>query len=120
MAKRNTLNQVGPWLVMGLGSLIVLGAVIWKTLDVVDKVAATPTPVSSSSNSYIPYPDVARISLEDAKQAYDGGTAVFIDVRDQEYYDQNHITGAINIPYSQIESHLNELDRDQLLILYCT
>ena len=54
----------------------------------------------------IPYPDVPRVSLADAKAAYDQGTAVFLDVRGTSDYETEHITGAISIPEMQIESRL--------------
>lgn len=120
MVKQKTRNELGPWIMMGLGSLIILGVVIWKTIDVVEGMQQAPTPINSSSNSYLPFPDVSRISLEDAKDAYDDGTAIFIDVRDPEYYEAGHIAGAINIPYSQVEARVKELDPNQHLILYCT
>src|SRR5690349_6864518 len=41
--------------------------------------------------------EVPRISLEDAMKDYDAGTAVFVDSRAEVAYDQEHITGAIDI-----------------------
>jgi len=120
MAKRKTRNSIGPWIMMGVGSLVILGAVIWKTLDVVQGVEPTPATADTTSNSYIPYPDVNRILLEPAKEAFDNGTAIIVDVRDAEYFTESHIAGAINIPYGEIESRLDELDPLQHYILYCT
>lgn len=120
MAKRKTRNSIGPWILMGLGSLVIMGAVIWKTIDVIDSIEPTPATAETTSNSYIPYPDVTRITLDAAKAAYDNGTAVIVDVRDTEYFNESHIAGAINIPYSEIESRLSELDPLQPYILYCT
>lgn len=120
MANRNNQNSLAPWLLIGLGSFIILLVVIWQTLKILTPVEPTPEPVNSPSNSYLPYPDINRISLADAKKAYDSGTAVIIDVRDSEYYDALHIAGALNIPYSQLETRLSEFDPDQHIITYCT
>lgn len=120
MAKQKIRNSLGPVLLMGLGSLIILAVVIWKTLDVLENTQPTPAPAASSSNTYLPFPEVNRISLDAAKTAYDEGTAIFIDVRDAEYFEPSHIAEAINIPYSTIETRLNELDTNDQLILYCT
>jgi len=120
MANRKTQNNLAPWILMIAGSLIILGVVIWQTIKVLTPVESSAESVNSPSNSYIPYPDVERISLSDAKSAFDNGSALFIDIRDAEYYDSHHITGALNIPYSQLESRLKEFDPEQHIITYCT
>ncbi len=63
---------------------------------------------------------VPRISLEDAKAAFDAKTAVFIDVRGTENYDQVHIAGALDITADQYAVRLASYDRDTLIITYCT
>jgi len=68
----------------------------------------------------IPYAHVARVDLSTAKSAFDTGEAVFVDVRDQVYYDNGHIPGAKSIPLSEFESRLSELDQRDWIILYCT
>ena len=80
-------------------------------------VQATSVPAQDLS---IPYPDVPRVSLADAKAAYDQGTAVFLDVRGTSDYLAEHITSAISIPETQIESRINELNPQDWIITYCT
>ena len=70
-----------------------------------------PTPASADA--------VPRISIEEAKAAFDAGTAVFIDVRGTENYNQVHIAGALDIPTDQL-ARLSDYDRDTLIITYCT
>lgn len=120
MANRKAQNNLAPWILMIGGSLIILAVVIWQTIEVLTPVETSAEPVNSASNAFIPYPDVERISLTDAKTAYDNGSALFIDVRDAEYYDAQHIRGALNIPYSQLETRMEELDPNQPIITYCT
>ena len=66
------------------------------------------------------YPQVSRVDLAQAKSAFDSGTAVFVDVRDQVYFNNGHIPGAVSIPLSEIEDRLDELDPNDWIILYCT
>ena len=66
--------------------------------------------------------DVPRISVENAKAAFDSGEAVFVDVRSASEYDARHITGAMEIALADIESNPTGLsiDKDQWIITYCT
>ncbi|HVN54629.1 MAG TPA: rhodanese-like domain-containing protein [Anaerolineaceae bacterium] len=66
------------------------------------------------------YPDVKRVSLADAKAAFDAKTAVMVDVRDLESYAAAHIPGALNIPLTDLSERIKELDPDQWIITYCT
>ena len=42
-----------------------------------------------------------------------------IDVRPPQEYAAGHVPGAINIPLSELETHLNELDPNQEIVAYC-
>jgi len=64
--------------------------------------------------------DIERVSLLEARAAFDGGTAVFVDVRSSASYADAHIPGALSIPGTELESRLNELDPEQWIITYCT
>ena len=44
---------------------------------------------------------------------------IILDVRNQEEYRKNHIDGAINIPYRQIENDEMELDKNKIYVIYC-
>jgi rhodanese-related sulfurtransferase len=94
---------------MGAGLLIIAGVVIWQVLSAQSK-AQAPTQES----------DVRRVTLAQAKQAYDDQSAVFLDVRAADSYAEAHIPGAVNIPLAQIESRMNELPKDRWIIPYCT
>ena len=119
MAYKQPKNPTTPIILMILGSVIILGVVIWQTIKVLSPEipAAQTSPVPTTE---IPFPEVARISLQDAKAAYDDGSAVFVDVRDPEYYSAGHVSGALNIPYSTVRSRMAELDKSQWIITYCT
>ncbi|MBI5840627.1 MAG: rhodanese-like domain-containing protein [Chloroflexi bacterium] len=76
----------------------------------------TPPPFATEN----PYYEVERVSLEEAKAAFDSGAAIFVDARSAASYAESHIPGALSIPVAELESRLNELDPDQWIITYCT
>ena len=62
------------------------------------------------------------ITQEKAKEIMDGGgDYVILDVREQSEFDEGHISGAILIPYTEIEERAeNELsDKDETILVYC-
>ena len=46
-------------------------------------------------------------------------SAVLVDVRDADEFEEGHIPGAINLPLNKLRTRLNELPRDRELWLYC-
>jgi hypothetical protein len=79
--------------------------------------AATPTIAPSP---VVPTPVViARVSLDDAKAAFDAGTAVFVDVRPGSSYEASHIQGAVSNTYDDSFS-MEKLDPASWIITYCT
>lgn len=67
-----------------------------------------------------PYSEIQRIDLAAAKAAYDRGEIVFLDVREEIYYSEKHISGAISIPEDELDNRFSELSRQDLIITYCT
>jgi 3-mercaptopyruvate sulfurtransferase SseA len=88
------------------------GQVVQPTAAKPQPTIANPTPATVES--------VVRVSLVDAKSAFDAKVAVFLDVRAVESFDQAHIPGALNIPLDQLEARLSELDPNAWIITYCT
>ena len=68
----------------------------------------------------IPYPEVPRVSLAEAKARYDASTAVFVDVRSSQEYEAAHIPGALSLPLAGLQAGSQELPADALIFLYCT
>lgn len=64
--------------------------------------------------------DAPRISLADAKKAFDSGKAVFIDTRAAEVYREEHIKGAINITLQDDASKYNTIPKGKKIIVYCS
>ena len=80
---------------------------------------ASQTSVSSGHEEES-FPEIDRVSLQDAKAAFDSGTAIFVDVRGDQAYDAAHVAGSLSLPLVEIESRLAELDPNQWIITYCT
>lgn len=81
---------------------------------------APATGVPTAQVQEQPYPEVPRVSLEEAKAALDAGSAILVDVRQPEAYAAEHIAGAINIPNWETEARMGELDKQKWIITYCT
>jgi 3-mercaptopyruvate sulfurtransferase SseA len=66
--------------------------------------------------------EVPRVTVNEAKAAYDSGAAIIVDVRAPEFYTDSHAAGAISIPLGLIESDAAslDLDKDKWIITYCT
>ena len=64
--------------------------------------------------------EVPRITVEELKESIDNGEAIVVaDTRITAVYDAKHMTGAISVPSREVESHLDELPRDQEIVFYC-
>jgi len=87
---------------------------IQNTLSV-PVVTAKPNPTVS-----IPFPEIERVSVKQAKEQVDKDKAVLIDVRSQAAYDQSHAAGALSFPEETIAEQYAQLPKDKLLVLYCT
>ena len=60
-----------------------------------NKAKATPTAKT---------PDEAkRISIQDAKAAFDAGKAIIVDVRSEDSFNSEHIKDAISMPIGELD-----------------
>lgn len=64
--------------------------------------------------------DAPRISLADAKKAYDDGSAVIVDARGADSYKLEHIKGSINVPLADFEANYKKIPTDKKIIVYCS
>ncbi len=70
----------------------------------------------------VPYTDD---SLETIKQKIDDGSAVLIDVRRQEEWDESHLKAAKLIPVSEFvdeatrASAVEQIDKDKIVYVHC-
>ena len=78
------------------------------------------TPAASRADSHAEEDNVPRITLADAKKAYDAGEAVIVDVRDEMAYKQEHIKGALHIPTAQLDAKFDSIPKGKKVIAYCS
>jgi len=122
-SSRGRTGLILPLLIIAGGILILLAGVLLLGQRNEPAASAVATPALETPQAVFEepsYPEVARISLEEAKTAFDNQGAVFLDVRSKGSYDQSHIAGAVSIPLSELQSRLGELDPQQWIITYCT
>jgi 3-mercaptopyruvate sulfurtransferase SseA len=93
--------------------------------------AQTKTPPPQPQQPYtgdpVPPPQVQeagdgvnRITAADARAALDKGTAIIIDVRNEESYKMGHIKGSRSIPVNDFVARIKDLPRDKMIITYCS
>ena len=83
---------------------------------------ASVEPTSQSGNLPQTEADVPRVTVQEAKAAFDSGEAIIVDVRSVESFASQRIKGALSIPLTGIEADPASvtLDKDQWIITYCT
>lgn len=65
-------------------------------------------------------PQVAQVSQQALLDMQAQGTPMLLlDVRTPEEFAAGHIAGAVNIPYDQVASRLEEIPKDKEVVLYC-
>jgi 3-mercaptopyruvate sulfurtransferase SseA len=109
-------NLTVPLIIFIAGAVLVIFAIVLA-------LAAAQEPVVSATpavNAEIPYPQVARVSLADAKAAYDSQSAVFVDTRSADAFVESHVPGAVSMPSDQVETLAAGLDKTAWIITYCT
>ena len=47
------------------------------------------------------------------------GDAMFLDVREQHEWDAGHVEGSVHIPMGEIPMRVEELDRDDEIVVVC-
>jgi 3-mercaptopyruvate sulfurtransferase SseA len=119
--RKRPVRDALPLVLIVIGLLLVAGVLAWLNFrSGQNNTSQGQSQASGSADASTPFPDIKRVSLDEAKSAFDSQSAVFVDVRAAETYNQSHIPGAINIPLAQIENRAGELDPNQWIITYCT
>ena len=120
---------VGSIVIIAAGAILILSAMPGGSPSAAAPKTTAPTaPQAGAPQAAAPaaapteeaYPDIVRVSLGNAKAAYDLKQATFVDVRDADSYANSHIPGAKSIPLAELENRLGELDPNAWIITYCT
>jgi len=82
---------------------------------IVAQPSGTPQPTAAAGS------DPPRIPLDEFKALYDDPAKrpMIIDVRAAASYDEGHITGAISFPEADVDTRINEIPKDKLVVAYC-
>jgi rhodanese-related sulfurtransferase len=123
------MKRTTTWwpVIRGAGCIVIISSLVGTAVN-----WGFLTDVLTARKTFNPEEKIARIlqetgigtiSLAEAKQSHDAGSAVFVDSRTEEEYRAGHIAGAINIPLDQFESrgpqYLERLPVGRPLITYC-
>jgi len=108
----NKRRKLFPWILLVGGVLLLLAGLAFAWQNRPNAIPARPTVASVDQ--------VPRVSIADAKAAFDAGTAIFLDVRDSSSYAGSHIPGAVLISLSDLPARMGELDSSTWIIPYCT
>ncbi len=125
MSRKRT-SQLTPLILIFIGLVLIGGTLGWVGFSYYQagrdqpQVLQSEAVDSANQAARIPYPDIARVSVKDARAALEIGNALFIDVRGEQYYAQAHIPGALSIPEETIAERLDELNSAEWIITYCT
>lgn len=111
--KHERSNPTRLLLAILAGLLLLSAAIVW--ILQANKPAGANVPRATPQTHQIP-----RATLSEALQAWQDGSAVFVDVRGAQNHAAAHIPEARSIPEREIASRWNELDPDDWIITYCT
>jgi len=80
---------------------------------------------TARSSEYVKYENdgaVPRVGVEDAKKEVDAGNAIFVDSRGEVAWEQEHLPGAIVIPFGgpEDENRFKSLPQGKKIIVYCS
>lgn len=115
-------SSTGPLILIAIGIVLILIVLILMLFNAENNggQAANALPTATLASD-IPYPEISRISLEDARAAFDNKSAIFLDVRSADSYQQQHIPGSLSVPLDQLETQIpSQLDPNAVIIPYCT
>ncbi|QDG53793.1 MBL fold metallo-hydrolase [Persicimonas caeni] len=59
------------------------------------------------------------VDVEHAHKMWESDDATVLDVRAQSEWEEGHIPGAIHVHYGKIRDNLDEIPRDQKLVVHC-
>ena len=100
-----------------IAGLLVIAACTDIPETVVVSTSPTPGPTAAPKSDG---QDAPRISLADAKKAFDDGTATFIDTHPKATFDAGHIPGAINVTVQDLETKFDSIPKGRRIIAYCS
>ena len=99
-APKRSINWM--WVVIGLLIVIIVAGAVWVLTQ------GSPTTANSSK----------EISVDDAYAKYNSGVFL-LDVRTPEEWAEYHVPNTTHIPLDELDKRLDELPRDQEIVVVC-
>jgi ArsR family transcriptional regulator len=93
-----------------LGLIAALSGIAERNLAEVDRIRRT---------YFFDRDNMEPVSREELLQRTRDGLVTVLDVRPPDEFEVGHLPGAINIPLSELEARLTELDPDHEIVAYC-
>lgn len=75
--------------------------------------------VHTALRKYLELETYEEADPENIQKSIDFEQQTFLDVRNQNEWEQGHIPGAIHIPLGQLPKRLNEIPQDDEIVVYC-
>ncbi len=113
--RKRSKKSPARWIIIA-GVLLLSAAIFLATRN---NPAVSPTPQAVQNGVKIPPPG-DRVTLVEARAAFDRNQAVFVDVRGPAAYEAGRIPGSVLIPLNEFETRWRELDPNDWIITYCT
>lgn len=95
-----------PWLAVGLGALLLAFGGLWMWTNA--------SPAASPAVAAGP-----EITVAEAHARYQAGADFFLDVRTPEEWAETHLANSTLIPLDKLPQRINELPRDQPIVVVC-
>lgn len=116
MKQKNKNGKTFPFLAIIFGGILIFFSIAFVLNNQYFRQSSdlSNEPIESDGNG------VERISVEEAKVAFDRNEAVYLDVRASDSYSRRHIPGAILIPLDELEKQFQTLNPNSWIITYCT
>ena len=88
--------------------------------------AQAPAAAQPAAKDAVDFAAVAKgndklfVSVDDVKKAVDAKQDfILVDARPPSDFAVEHIVGAVNVPYFEVDKHLSKLPKDKWIVTYC-
>jgi len=111
-SKKRKNNALLPMILFSLVLVLSIGSFVLAN-NLRQAQIANPGRVNSQD-------EIPRLTVSEAYQAVLDGEAVLLDTRGESQFAALRASGAINIPITEFDARIGELDPDIWYITYCT
>lgn len=86
----------------------------------VEKAKPSPAATQAGTDAHGHEDNAQRITVAEAKAAFDKGDAIFVDTRATVTWEKEHIKGSINVPAEEAALKANTIPKGKKIIAYCS